>query len=323
MSHTNDANSSEIMPRHKSDTRCAAGLEFNGGHCGTIETLMAMIEAHNKFMDKKDHIHMDMKLAIDNPHRFKKAMVRGLAKSIGDKCTTHKCWTRQKFIHLMEDAAYEELTKYTHRPDSPQGKFDWLSTFDINDSMMQYEKKYNRPKPTKSNHDRLEGKTTVSLFKFFGAVPMDFALLRQLEIATADYKKLYDAEIRKLGIIFNLDNHDQPGSHWVAMFTDLDKGHIFYFDSYGVIPEPRVRELMRKQFVFMRSIGIPSDQIRVEYNRTQHQRENSECGVYSMNVIIRMLRGDEFVEICKNVVPDKKINKCRLVYFDKYNKKNR
>lgn len=311
MSYLNDASSSEIMPRNKSDTRCAPGLEYIGGHCATSSVLEAMILAYNKQATPEDQIHLNRTISTVNPHRYKKIMVRELTKRIGDKCTTHKCWTRQKFIRLMEHTAYEELSKYTHRPNSPQGKFDWLSTFDINDAMMQYEKKYNNPETNNLKHN---------LFKFFGAVPMDFAKLEQLEIATVDYPNLFDMGIRKLGIIFNLDNHDQPGSHWVAMFTDLAMGHIFYFDSYGIIPEPRVRELMRKQIMFMRSVGIPFDRIRAEYNRTQHQRENSECGVYSMNAIIRMLRGDDFVEICKNVVPDKKINKCRLVYFDKYNK---
>jgi hypothetical protein len=50
----------------------------------------------------------------------------------------------------------------------------------------------------------------------------------------------------KVGIIFNLDEHWKPGSHWVAMYGDLKKGEAYYFDSYGISPEPRVRKLMRR-----------------------------------------------------------------------------
>ena len=62
---------------------------------------------------------------------------------------------------------------------------EWLSSLDIIQVMNQYEKKYKG-------------------FKFFGAVPMDFASLKQLEIANVDYNKLYENGIRKLGIVFNL-----------------------------------------------------------------------------------------------------------------------
>ena len=29
--------------------------------------------------------------------------------------------------------------------------------------------------------------------------------------------------INKIGVIFNLDKHTQPGSHWVALFIDGEK----------------------------------------------------------------------------------------------------
>ena len=42
----------------------------------------------------------------------------------------------------------------------------------------------------------------------------------------------------KIAIVFNLDRHDQPGSHWVSLFIDLECKFIFYFDSAGnPIPE--------------------------------------------------------------------------------------
>ena len=39
-------------------------------------------------------------------------------------------------------------------------------------------------------------------------------------------------EANKIGVIFNLDKHDQSGSHWVAMFIDLENKFFFYFDSF-------------------------------------------------------------------------------------------
>ena len=39
---------------------------------------------------------------------------------------------------------------------------------------------------------------------------------------------------RKGSYVINLDEHDQPGSHWVAVYDDGDK--VEYFDSFGVPP---------------------------------------------------------------------------------------
>jgi DNA polymerase/3'-5' exonuclease PolX len=40
----------------------------------------------------------------------------------------------------------------------------------------------------------------------------------------------------------------------------------------------------------------------VRYNKIQHQFKNSECGVYSMNFIIRLLGGETFDEIVNNKI---------------------
>ena len=51
--------------------------------------------------------------------------------------------------------------------------------------------------------------------------------------------------------------------------------------------------------------------LKIEYNRNRHQYKNSECGVYSLNFILRLLNGDSFEKITKNKVLDDEINDCR------------
>ena len=41
-------------------------------------------------------------------------------------------------------------------------------------------------------------------------------------------KQLMKQGKNKIGIVFNLDNHDEPGSHWVSLFVDIDNSLIFY-----------------------------------------------------------------------------------------------
>jgi hypothetical protein len=294
----------------KSDKVCAPGKVFEAGSCASVFVLVEMAKAYNHSAQPKDQIKLSPNMETLNPQKYKLYLVYQIKQRVGDKCTTQKCWSQQDFIKYMEEGARNEFKKYTHRPNSPAGKFDWLSTFDINDVMEQYERIYKD-------------------FKFFGAVPMDASDIPQYEIGHVDYAKYYKNGITKMGVVFNLDNHDQPGSHWVSYWFDIAKGHIFYFDSFAIKPEPRVRELMRQQTRFLQSIGKNLDEIRVDYNKVQHQRSNFDCGVFSINFIIRMLRGDDFDKLCSNPISDDRMNKCRKVYFDKYihkdkkNKKNK
>ena len=42
---------------------------------------------------------------------------------------------------------------------------------------------------------------------------------------------------KKFGVIVNLDHHNQPGSHWVAIYVDKSKDKALeYYDSFGDQP---------------------------------------------------------------------------------------
>lgn len=286
--------------KSKSDYKCAPGLKYEAGSCAKLYVLIELAKAYN--LDAKnedDKIKLSTNIETLNPTKYKLYLVHEINKRVGDKCTTQKCWSQQEFIKNMEKGAFEEFSKYTFRPNSPQGQFAWLSTFNINATMAQYERKYGD-------------------FRFFGAVPIDFADLPELEASNIDYDYYIKNGIKKMGIIFNLDEHYKKGSHWVALYTDFEKFLILYFDSFAVKAGTRVRKLGRQQCEFMIKMGISCNKIRSDYNKIQHQRKNSECGVYSMNFLIRMARGDDFDEVCKNVISDERINQCRRVYFDEY-----
>jgi len=295
MSNITSVRSSEIKPKNNNDYKCAPGTNFEAGSCAKLAVLIEYANAYNSSNNNKIKMYPEMECL--NPKKYKKYLVREIQNKLKDVCDDQKCWMEQSFVNKMKETAREEFTKHTLRPEGPYGTFEWLSTINIDDSMAQYEQKY-------------------SEFKFLGAVPMDFDEIEHLGIKNLDYGKLIKEGKSKIGVIFNLDEHWQPGSHWVGMFSDLKKGSVYYFDSYGVLPEPRVRKLMRRIARFCQ-VGLGINNITVEHNKIRHQYENSECGVYSMNFILRMLRGDTFEQICESKVPDKKINKCRKIYFNK------
>jgi hypothetical protein len=52
------------------------------------------------------------------------------------------------------------------------------------------------------------------------------------------------------------------------------------------------------------------------FNKTQHQFGGSECGIYSLNFIIRLLNGSNFDTIIKEKLDDDVVNQCREIYFN-------
>ena len=56
-------------------------------------------------------------------------------------------------------------------------------------------------------------------------------------------------------------------------------------------------------------------EFKIRYNRVQHQYKDTECGVYSINFIIRLLEGETFDEISNNPTKDDVMNQNRHIYF--------
>ena len=50
-------------------------------------------------------------------------------------------------------------------------------------------------------------------------------------------------------------------------------------------------------------------------NDKQHQYKNSECGVYCINFIVEMLKGNKYEDYIEKVIKDLEMNKKRDFYF--------
>ena len=46
------------------------------------------------------------------------------------------------------------------------------------------------------------------------------------ELCTLNLNSVKKRNKKRIGIVFNLDKHNESGSHWVAMFIDLIKNKI-------------------------------------------------------------------------------------------------
>jgi hypothetical protein len=279
----------------ETNKRCAPGKIYNDGSCIPVDVLIDMAKAYNKENNNKNPIMIKDDLDTLNPSILKRHLVGEFTNRLKGKCDDQICWTKQNFVKHMTSGKNQDLKNSTFRPHGPAGQFTWLSTVDIDKVMTQYETKYKD-------------------FKFLGAVPIDFDGLPQLGLKTLDFKALQKSGKTKLGIVFNLDEHYKSGSHWVAGFIDIEKGQIYYSDSYAGRPEQRIRTFLRRAANYCKECGI--NDLDVQYNKTRHQKEGSECGVYSINFILRLLKGESFDSITGKRLADRKVNKCRSVYFN-------
>jgi hypothetical protein len=239
-------------------------------------------------------IKLSCKKETLHPRKYKKYLLKKIGERL-KKCNSQICWTQQDFIKKMNEEMRIQLEKFTLRPEGPNGRFEWLNTININEVMDQHE-------------------IVHKDFLFLGAVPMDFHEIKQEGVYDLNFNKTKQDGITKFGIVFNLDNHNQSGSHWVAAYADMENGQVYYFDSYGTRPEKRVTDFMSKLSKHYEA-SYPGKKCDVRHTKTRHQRENSECGVYSINFILELLGGKTIDEIENNVIPDKEVNKLRTKIF--------
>ncbi len=302
------------------DKKCAPGKNFKEGSCIDKKTLKNIAE------------NFTNEYGIEFNTSNKEDLVKDLDKEFKEKfkCKDQLCWLKQKIVKKIDNP---DLFKFTFRPKGPEGKLDWLSTTNINDVVEQYEKK----------HDD---------FIFLGAVPYDFQELRALQMGrelnfdelrggslNEDYNK--GKKVNKFGMVINLDPHYKGGSHWVSLYANFEKNQIYFFDSFGVKPKKKIKKFINRISKYMykkkyhKKLNInqllkdikndkENEQIKnissfdIRYNNIQHQEKNSECGVYSINFIIRLASGEDFDSITKNITNDDKMNDCRDTYFINY-----
>jgi hypothetical protein len=222
-----------------------------------------------------------------------------LRENMSSSCDRESCWLRSKF---MEGKVDSELLNYTFAPKSPKiWKTDeWLSSLDIEAVMKQYEKYY-------------------KCFEFLGPSPIDFDHHKLYgecvweELCKLNISDMIKRHKNKIGIILNTDPHYKDGEHWISLFINIKQKYIIYFDSNGNPPPKEVKELITKITNQGKQIGIDFD---VLINKLEHQKTESECGMYCLYFIIQMLKDKDKDYFLKNKIPDEEVFKLRKKYFN-------
>lgn len=200
---------------------------------------------------------------------------------------------------IFSEEKKDEYMKAWLRPEKPASWSEdpdmWLDSENIESVMRQYEEAH-------------------SDFHFLGTFPIDFASKDPSsganergageqcivgEMCGLDLAKEKENGKTKIGIVYNLDPHYKSGSHWVANYIDTKKKVCYYFDSYGIKPPEEVYKFM--QWLTMQEKGLV-----LGFNGRRFQHLNSECGMYCLYFLDRMISGEcEFKKFCKKSVPDR------------------
>lgn len=118
-----------------------------------------------------------------------------------------------------------------------ENKRTWLNTLDIEAEMSLYTKAFPE-------------------FQFLSVSPIDFDLRIRRGMNTEEcvdqnlcnlsIKKEFTSGKKYIAAVFNLDKHNQSGSHWTAFFVSLKLGESYYYDSVANFMPKEVIQLINR-----------------------------------------------------------------------------
>ena len=233
-----------------------------------------------------------------------------------NSCAKEDCWLKQIENPILRKQIDEMTFAPDHPPEWKKVPDTWLTNVDIFEVLKQYQDKHKD-------------------FKIIGPTPIDFDTRIPdengecvwKELCTFSLEKQLNEGKTKIGVVFNLDKHNQGGSHWVSLFIDLADSFLFYFDSNGDKIPKRIHALVERIITQGSQLEQPIHFDFYENYPFEHQKQNTECGMYSLFFIISMLTNkigsrkfkhfkDKITFFKKKRIPDGHVFKYRKKLFN-------
>ena len=257
----------------------------NSKTCYDKKALVDLIKSYN-------HINMLEKIQFD-PKENVESLWEKLDDKLSFKCDDEACWS----VETNNDV----ILKDVFRPYKPRtwknNPREWLSTNDIDNVLNQYE----RQNPT---------------FRYLGCIPIDFdTKINDVCVDRTHCSFELKDNLNKdyIASVYNLDKHNESGSHWVSSFINNPKREVYFFDSVGRSPPDEISKFVKRIQDQSKSLfGVPYD---FKFNKISHQKEDTECGIYCLNFIDSMLRNTDFESYIHNIQNDDLMFKNREIYF--------
>jgi hypothetical protein len=262
----------------------------------------------------------------DHPNDpIKSNNVHEIWKELNDRLSSTKCKNKNEscWLDIIDDSKIKvDIKKNIFAPEQPKewksNPDEWLSNFDIFNVIEQYKdvpkyKDFLPISPTSIDFDSNRNGTNSCVSE---------------ELCKFSLKDWMKKGKKRFGIVFNLDKHTGPGSHWVTLFVDAVHSFMFFFDSAGDGVPNEIKSLMDR-------IEKQGKELNINFKRYDneghdHQKGNTECGMYSLFFMITMLTGilpsnpghimsidDRINLFLKKKIPDKVVFYYRNLYFNK------
>lgn len=200
-------------------------------------------------------------------------------------CKTEACLHESPFI---EHSELEERFK----PKGPWNSLRWLSNRDIERVLESWKGRYTRM--------FIVPFQMINFYEYGG------------ELAKLDFSKV--PEYDQLCCVLNTDKYGGSGKHWICIYIDNAGGTVEYFDSAGgTTPESVTRFLITAVIELSKLTGKKYKDINV--TSMQHQKKDSECGVYCLFYIIARMSGVPYRFFEHQRVPDSDMENFRSFLF--------
>lgn len=206
----------------------------------------------------------------------------GVIEKLAEKKLSSAPENMKKLLKIKRDVRI--VAKRDLRPEKPESWYKnpktWLSNYDIQNVMTQYEQ------------------TNKYKYRFLGVFPIDFSI--QSENGQCMYSNICDINVKDnlrkckkfIGLVTNLDKHNEPGSHWTSTFIVIDPKlqtyGAYYYDSTSSSIPKYLYDFIYKIKLQCDAL-FPNQKFVIHENKKQHQYKNSECGVFSMIFQIRWI----------------------------------
>ncbi len=205
-------------------------------------------------------------------------------------CTNDGC-----VLEKVDNPQADEIKKVALKAEGPANSKELISNFNIADIFKQLEAK----------------------FPDFQGYPFQYHdFINHAESEPMKDPPSPDKSKKTYGIVVNTDVTGGPGIHWFALFVDMRKAPwtIEYFNSSGNKPQAPINQWMQKLKDQICSAG--QCEIILSNDRFQHQKGDTECGLYSMYYIWSRLNGVSYTDFGNGErIPDAKMTEFRKQLF--------
>ena len=215
-------------------------------------------------------------------------------------CDSESCVVNDSKFTKVSNLDVEKLKKEKFKPEGPWKDDTWLNNDNIDEVLDQWS----------------------NVYPGFVHIPFQMRDFNEkgTELAKIDLYIRYKEGMKSFGVVLNTDYSTGNGVHWFAIYGDFSDPNditLEYFNSSGTLPLKEVHNWLYSTKALLESHDLKVKVIVV--SRIEHQKSDTECGVFSLWYIYCRLNGVPYTFFDKpNAVTDDMMYKFRRHLYRKY-----